>query len=130
MLRPSHSRQWTNTLCRFSKATKHLLTLALLKRNRDSKAYSIHRMVQTQYKYFMSPDERQKAFDDAVAFVYKAYPQMDGRGQLYDHWAECNYYQQHVINLADSFMEEHRASKSFRATWKFCELVNQSQRYV
>ncbi|KAI4681756.1 uncharacterized protein J4E84_007351 [Alternaria hordeiaustralica] len=78
----------------------------------------------------MSPDERQKAFDDAVAFVYKAYPQMDGRGQLYDHWAECNYYQQHVINLADSFMEEHRASKSFRATWKFCELVNQSQRFL
>jgi hypothetical protein len=112
----------------FSAAIKPLIALALIKRNRDSKAYSIHRMVQTQYKYFMKDQERQKAFDDAVALVYKVYPQMDGRGQLYDHWAECNYYQQHVVNLADSFKEEHRAWKPFRATWKFCELVNQSQR--
>lgn len=117
------------THCRFSEAIEPLITLSLMKRNRDSRTFSVHRMVQTQYKYFLSQQDRQKAFDDTVSLVHLAFPRMDNtKGQLYDKWAQCNLYLQHLIGLADYFKEELRISKTFKATWKFCELLNQGQR--
>lgn len=105
-----------------------LLTLALIKRNRDSGAYSIHRMVQTHYRYFMTSQQRQQAFDDAVLLLSRVFPRMDSKGQLYAAWTKCNDYIQHLISLADSFQEERRAATIFRAEVRFCELINQGQR--
>jgi hypothetical protein len=113
---------------RFSAAMQPLLALALVKRNRDSGAYSVHRMVQTQCKYFMRLEQRQQAFDDSVLLLSRSFPQMDMKGQLYAAWAECNKYIQHLISLADNFMDERRAAKAFRAGSEFCELINQGQR--
>jgi hypothetical protein len=116
------------TLFRFSAAMQPLLTLSLVKRSRDSGAYSVHRMVQTHYKYFMTLEQRLQAFNDTVSLLSRAFPQMDMKGQLYAVWAECNKYIQHLISLADNFMEEQRAAKTFRAGKEFCELINQGQR--
>ncbi|KAH8695778.1 hypothetical protein GQ44DRAFT_744505 [Phaeosphaeriaceae sp. PMI808] len=51
----------------FSEAIEPLLTLALIKRDRDARVFSCHRMVQTQFRFFLKQDERQEAFDNAVA---------------------------------------------------------------
>ncbi|KAF1961988.1 hypothetical protein CC80DRAFT_522601 [Byssothecium circinans] len=115
----------------FAETMELLLTLALVKRNRDEGVFSIHRMVQTQFKFHLSAEGRQKALDDAVALVYEVFPkENDAEGQQYDQWAECNRYLQHVINLKDCFKEEKKLCKTFKASWKFCELLKECQRYV
>ncbi|KAK6507665.1 hypothetical protein TWF481_006087 [Arthrobotrys musiformis] len=115
----------------FSDAVESLLTGALIQRNRDTKVLSIHRMVQTQFKYFLSREQRQKAFDLATFLLYKVFPQEDETThQLYEKWAICNQYLQHVLYLKDFFKEEMKSSKEFKATGNFCELLKGCQRYL
>ncbi|KAL3952370.1 hypothetical protein ACCO45_012313 [Purpureocillium lilacinum] len=114
-----------------SAAIRKLITLALVKKNRNTKVLSVHRMVQTQFKHFLSVEERQKNFNDTVALVYNVFPREDvAKGQLYDAWETCNKYLQHVLNLRDCFTEEKTLSASFRATGQFCDLLIQCQRYL
>ncbi|OJJ42592.1 hypothetical protein ASPZODRAFT_125317 [Penicilliopsis zonata CBS 506.65] len=118
---------------RFSEAIEPLLTLALIKRDRDARLFSCHRMVQTQFRYFLSLDERQKAFANATALVHRAFPKQSdetNQNQLYREWAECNRYLQHVISLVDRFQEERRAMKNFKAPSLFCDLLKDCQRYL
>ncbi|OBT61237.1 hypothetical protein VE03_09669 [Pseudogymnoascus sp. 23342-1-I1] len=115
----------------FSNVVEPLLTFALIKRNRVTRVFSTHRMVQKQFRYFLSPEQQQKAFDNAVALVYHAFPKQDDqKAQLYEQWVQCNYYLQHVLNLKDCFKEMRKLSKDFKASWKFCELLKECQRYA
>lgn len=116
------------TRSRFSAAIEPLLTSELIKRNRACGTYSIDRTVQTSYRLAMTLQERQHAFDTAVRLLSRAFPQMDLKGQLYGVWAQCAEYIQHLISLADSFIEERQADKAFRVENTFCELINQGQR--
>ena len=52
------------------------------------------------------------------------------KGQLYDEWKGYNRYLQHVLNLGDIFVEERKALRAFKAPQKFCEMLNDCQRYV
>src|ERR1700710_2568214 len=103
----------------FSEATETLLTLALIKRDRDARVFCCHRMVQTQFRYFLPLDERQKAFDNAVALMYYAFPKQSDetdKNQLYQQWSHCNLCLQHVLSLKDNFKEERRLAKISRPT--------------
>lgn len=126
----AYSGDSTDNSTRFSDATEPLLELALLKRDRDTSVFSTHRMVQTQFRFFMSLEQRQKAFDHAVALIYDAFPKQDNQqAQLYQNWVQCNRYMQHVLALKDRFQEERKMSKDFKVSWKFCELLKECQRY-
>ncbi|KAI9842890.1 MAG: hypothetical protein M1837_006722 [Sclerophora amabilis] len=88
-------------------------------------------MVQTQFKSFLSLEQRQKSFNSTVTLIYDVFPKEDtAKGQLYDAWDTCNRYLQHVLNLKDCFMEEMQMSKTFKAPLQFCELVVRCQRYL
>lgn len=116
---------------RFSEAIEPLLTLALVKRDRDDRVFSCHRMVQIQFRYFLSLDERQEAFENATALLYRTFPkQSDGtnQNQLYQEWTQCNRFLQHVLRLVDKFKEERKDTKEFKASWLFCELLKDCQR--
>lgn len=113
----------------FSETVESLLIVSLIKRNRDTRVFSVHRMVQTQFRYFLDAEELQRSFDDTVTLVYHCFPrQHDEKTLLYDQWAECNTLLQHVIFLKDRFQECHAATTSFKATWEFCDLLVQCQR--
>ncbi|KAI7781720.1 hypothetical protein LA080_014486 [Diaporthe eres] len=115
----------------FSETVESLLVVSLIKRNRDTRVFSIHRMVQTQFRYFLDAEELQSSFDDTVTLVYHCFPrQNDEKTQLYDQWTQCNALLQHVIFLKDCFQECHAAATSFKATWEFCDLLVQCQRYL
>lgn len=63
-----------------------LLTLALIQRDKGTKTFSTHRLVQTQYRYYLgSIGGRQDAFDDAVKFLFDGFGRVES--QLYDRWA-------------------------------------------
>lgn len=89
----------------------------------------MHRIVQTQFRYFLSLEQRQASFNDAVELIYNILPMNEGEtGQLYEVWDICSRYTQHIMHLSDCFAEEKGASKTFRATWKLCGLLNFAQR--
>ncbi|RGP66019.1 tetratricopeptidelike helical [Fusarium sporotrichioides] len=115
----------------FSETIEDLLETSLIKRNRNTRAFSIHRMVQTQFRYFLEPSELRDSFEDAVKLVYHQYPKMgDKKGQLYDEWSQCDALLQHVISLKDCFRELHNSDKKFKAIWEFCDLLRECQRYL
>ncbi|KAF2688084.1 hypothetical protein K458DRAFT_295015, partial [Lentithecium fluviatile CBS 122367] len=117
----------------FTDAVEPLLTLALIKRDRDNRALSCHRMVQTQFRFFLPMEERQKVFDNAVSLVYHASPKQSdatNKNQFYQQWNQCNRCLQHVLCLKDNFKEERRLAKTFKASLLFCELLKDCQRYL
>ena len=114
---------------RLSDALRRLIKLALIKRNRDTRVLSIHRVVQMQFKYFLSREQREKSFNSTVTLVHIIFPKEDAaKGQMYDEWGTCNQYLQHVLNLKDCFMEERKLSNNFKAPLQFCELLARCQR--
>jgi hypothetical protein len=113
----------------FSQAAETLLTLALIKRDKASRKFSIHRLVQTSFKYFMTPEERNWSFNDAAVLVSQAFPQRDSNiAQLYLMWERCALFLPHVLALKDCFREEKKANPLFTAPTTYCELSNACQR--
>ncbi|PKY07762.1 hypothetical protein P168DRAFT_322995 [Aspergillus campestris IBT 28561] len=71
--------------------TEELLALALIKRDRYSRVYSIHRLIASQFRRFMSPEAHQKAFYEASILMYNAFPKRPKkagatRANLYNVW--------------------------------------------
>ncbi|KAF2790021.1 hypothetical protein K505DRAFT_365114 [Melanomma pulvis-pyrius CBS 109.77] len=115
----------------FKYEIENLLTLALIKRDKETRAFSIHQIVQTSFKYFMTPQQRQQSFNDAALLVAAAFPRKDSQNaQLYRFWNTCSLHLQHVLSLRDCFPEELRDNPMFLATKSYCELNNQCQRYL
>ncbi|KAH6715960.1 hypothetical protein BKA61DRAFT_654853, partial [Leptodontidium sp. MPI-SDFR-AT-0119] len=93
---------------RFSEAIEPLLTLALIKRDKDARVFS-------------------------AALVYHAFPKQSdatNKNQLYQPWTQCNGCLQYLLYLKDNFKEERRHSKKFKASSLFCELLKDCQRYL
>lgn len=115
----------------FEDSIADLLTSALIKRNSETGVLSVHRTVQTQFRYFLSLEQRQKSFDNAVEMIYNILPLNEGEtGQLYEVWDSCYRYTQHILHLCECYDEETKASRTFRATWKLCSLLSFAQRLV
>ncbi|KAI1420538.1 NB-ARC and TPR domain protein [Xylaria sp. FL1777] len=115
----------------FSNEMETLMTLALVKRNRERRTFSIHRLVQTSFKHFMSPEDRQRSFNDATLLVSAAFPRKDAEfAQMYHLWKPCSIYLPHVLSLKDSFCEERKSNAKFSALMLYCDLNNACQRYL
>ncbi|KAI0437937.1 hypothetical protein F4803DRAFT_536882 [Xylaria telfairii] len=115
----------------FSIALSKLLKLALVKKDRDSGNLSIHRMVQAQLKQFLSLEDRQRYFNNAVRLLSDVFPREEAsHAQLYIHWKLCNRYIQHVLNVKDCFVEESTISKTFLPTREFCALLSSCERFL
>ncbi|PVH86783.1 NB-ARC and TPR domain protein [Cadophora sp. DSE1049] len=115
----------------FSSAIETLLTLALVKRDRTSRTFSLHRLVQAAFKHSMTSEQRQEAFNNAAILTYHTYPQKDAnRANLYLMWDLCAKYLLHVISLKDCFREEKKLNPKFTALSLYCSLNNSCQRYL
>jgi hypothetical protein len=113
----------------FSDEIETLMTLALVKRNKEQRSFSIHRLVQTSFKYFMEPEDRQKSFNDATLLVSASFPRKDAEfAQMYHFWKPCALYLPHVLSLRDSFREEKKTNSKFSALMLYCSLNNACQR--
>ncbi|KAL6409723.1 NB-ARC and TPR domain protein [Ilyonectria robusta] len=115
----------------FSREMDILMTLGLVKRNKEKRAYSIHRLVQTSFKHYMSAEDRQKSFNDATILVSAVFPRKDAEfAQMYHEWITCSLYLPHVLSLKDSFRKEKEANPTFSALPLYCRLNNACQRYL
>ncbi|KAI1737183.1 hypothetical protein F4680DRAFT_460693 [Xylaria scruposa] len=121
---------FTDTLA-FSAAIENLLTLALIKRDKESRTFSLHRLVQMSFKYFLGSAKRQSSFNDATILVSQAFPRRDSNvAQLYLMWDKCSLYLQHVLSLKDCFREEMKTNSNFTVLPTYCDLNNACQRYL
>ncbi|KAJ3578368.1 hypothetical protein NPX13_g2192 [Xylaria arbuscula] len=115
----------------FSDEMETLMTLALVKRNRERRTFSVHRLVQTSFKHFMNPVDRQRSFNDAILLVSAAFPRKDSEfAQMYHSWKTCSLYLPHVLSLKDSFREERKTDGKFSALMLYCDMNNACQRYL
>lgn len=113
----------------FSDEMEILMTLALVKRNKEQRTFSIHRLVQTSFKHFLGPAGRQKSFNDTTILVSAVFPRKDTEfAQMYHTWKPCALYLPHVLSLRDSFREEKEANPNFSALMLYCSLNNACQR--
>jgi hypothetical protein len=120
-----------NLCARFSEVLDDLLTLALIKREKNSRQLSLHRLVQAQFKYHLSPSSRQQAFENTVQLLCTVFPHANAKkGQLYDEWAECQLYFQHVWNLKNNYKESLTGSEPLKPTLAFFSLLKDLIRYV
>ena len=116
-------------------ATEDLLALALIKRDRYDRVFSIHRLIAEQFRRFLKPKDRQKAFFETSILMYNAFPKRPkksggARANLYNVWDRCQLWLQHVLQLKRSFMQELKRDPSFSACRETCETWIQCQRLV
>jgi len=109
-----------------------LLSLALIKRDRHTRTFSIHRLIQTHFLRFMTPENRQKSFCDASVLMYNVFPKKpdNNKAMLYDVWDQCRLWLQHVLQLKNSFVMERRRDSVFHACTETCATWVQCQRSV
>ena len=116
-------------------ATEELLVLALIKRDRYDRVFSIHRLIASQFRRFLKPEARQRAFFEASILMYNAFPKRPkkagaARANLYNVWGTCQLWLQHVLQLKSSFMQERNREPGFLACRETCETWVQCQRSV
>ncbi|KAM5347078.1 hypothetical protein ACJ41O_010083 [Fusarium nematophilum] len=121
-------------LC-LSTNTEELLALALIKRDRYDRVFSIHRLIVAQFHRFLNPEGRQKAFVEASILMYNAFPKRPkktgaARANLYNVWDKCQLWLQHMLQLKSGFMQERKRNPSFSACRETCETWVQCQRYL
>lgn len=78
---PALLRESANELD-FYDVVEPLLTLALVNRDKTTKAFSTHQLVKTQYRYQLTQSERQDSFDQAVKLIAEGFSRV--HSQLYD----------------------------------------------
>ncbi|KAH8710019.1 hypothetical protein GQ44DRAFT_752583 [Phaeosphaeriaceae sp. PMI808] len=104
-----------------SEVLETLLALALIKRDNGTRTLSLHRLVQIQFKYFLTTQDRQKGFENAAHLLYRAFPSSNAyEGQLYARWTRCQVYIQHALSLRDNYAKESKSSEPLRPTLEFC----------
>ncbi|MCJ1385774.1 hypothetical protein MMC17_008898 [Xylographa soralifera] len=115
----------------FSEVLEDLLVLALVKRDKETRTLSVHRLVQMQFKYFMGPTDQQQAFYNTTLLLANAFPKDDSiKGQLYDRWEQCRLYLQHVLSLKNICKGDQLATEGIKPNPEFCELLNSCARYL
>ncbi|MCJ1309172.1 hypothetical protein MMC25_002828 [Agyrium rufum] len=126
LFEPSHPEELPTTLefCShelvLSDVIDDLLTLALIKRDKETRTLSLHRLVQTQFCYYVSALDNQKAFEETICLLYEAFPQSDAKqGQLYDRWAQCQLYLQHVLSLKNKYKEAAGGQQTLQPNLRF-----------
>ncbi len=88
-------------------------------------------MVQTEFRYFLSLEERQQAFNYAVGLVARSFPPnnqtVPTKTSCMDTGNQCNRCLQHVLILKDYFKEDQQLRKRLNIR-AFCELLKECSR--
>ena len=86
------------------------LTLALRSRSlinldETGSVISVHRMIQGEYRYHLTAEQRQERWHDAAMLLRAAFPRQENGSTLFNHWPTCESLIEHVIVMATRFRE-------------------------
>lgn len=107
-----------------------LFSLSLIKKSVQESSglsmLSLHRLVQTEFGYYIKPPAQQEMFTNASLLLSNAFPkQLNGR-PMRKVWDRCALYISHVIALAQSY----DSSSGIVPSKEFCWLVSYAAWYV
>ncbi|CAM1508596.1 Fc.00g054440.m01.CDS01 [Cosmosporella sp. VM-42] len=118
---------WCTDTEKISQAMEELQTLSLIKKDRETRMLSVHRLIQSHYQEFLGVEGRQDAHARASKLVFLAFPQR--AAQLHGQWELCSLYVQHVLALRDNFRREQQRNPNFTACREFCEVSTTCERF-
>ncbi|MCJ1244871.1 hypothetical protein MMC30_002072 [Trapelia coarctata] len=104
-------------------AEETLLDLSLILKTPHTKDLSLHRLVQVEYRYFLSHSERQEAFDAASYLLARRFPKQQRR-RLHEQWDLCKQWVQHVLSLNSHYLEPDRELPKLKASIYFAYVLS------
>ena len=87
------------------------MDLALLKTSAELKSLSVHRLIQGEFRAYLTVEERRQRFNDAVAILREAFPNRRKGFTLFKHWVLCESLIEHVQVLCDRYREINEDGK-------------------
>jgi hypothetical protein len=111
------------TISSISEIEEQLLTLALIKKNPLSEELSLHRLVQTEFWYYLSISERQEVFNNASMLLYAKFPRKVAGRIMFPNWGECQLYIQHVLALVMLYGSKTEDVVDLHPPVEFCKLL-------
>lgn len=111
-------------MSRLADVHESLISLGLIKRDRTTQEISLHRLVQTQFRYYMAEVQQQETFALASTLLLAAFPTKPrGSHQMYNVWSICQRYLQHILFLMRHYEEASRKAEPLTPTKDFCTLL-------
>ncbi|KAH6621474.1 Tetratricopeptide-like helical [Chaetomium sp. MPI-SDFR-AT-0129] len=74
----------------FPDVLARLVEVSLVNQDLNTKKLSTHRLIQTQFRYFSTLEQRQRNFNNAVALIANVFPHKNTlNAQMYEAWQAC-----------------------------------------
>ncbi|KAH8714838.1 P-loop containing nucleoside triphosphate hydrolase protein [Phaeosphaeriaceae sp. PMI808] len=122
------SLQWLGDREKLSQAIEELQTLSLVKKDRESRTLSIHRLIQSHFLEFLGNSGRQEALDLVSRLPYLAFPQR--QAYLHNKWDICTLFVQQIVALKDGFRAERKRGVNLKACRELCEVAVTCSRFL
>lgn len=109
----------------FSQVQEDLLNDGLVDVDGETGAFSLHRLVQAQFEYYMDHGERQVAFENASKLLLDAWPRAYSGQRVSDQWPQCQMFIQHVLSLNEHYLKDaKKGERKYKGTVEFAELMS------
>lgn len=82
-----------------------LLGNSLISKRHGTSSLQIHRLIQEEYRFWLTSERRYQCFVIAAKLLRDAFPKQIKGGPLRNEWNMCKKYIQHAIALCDRWRE-------------------------
>jgi hypothetical protein len=98
---------------------RRLIDLALISVDSITETVSLHRLVQAEFRFYMTEPDRQDNFDAAVVLLLGVFPSRGGSRVIDKDWPTAERYIPQVLALIRNYREE----QPLRSSSNLCNLI-------
>ncbi|KAK8148004.1 hypothetical protein G3M48_000594 [Beauveria asiatica] len=114
-----------------SETMEELERLKLIEQDKSKSLLSLRPLVRDRFRLLTSEADNQRFFDNATYLLYETFPHAGVKtGQLYERWAECKEYLQHVLSLRDQYFRLMTKEEPLLPSLGFCRLLKSLTGYL
>ncbi|KGO70255.1 Tetratricopeptide-like helical [Penicillium italicum] len=107
----------------FLDVEEKLLELALIQKAPESGSISLHRLVQTEFEYHLSVEERRQSFINTSKLLFDVFPRSYTGQRVLDNWDTCQLYIPHVIRLNEHYLKQDKNLSKYQPCAEFVKLM-------
>ena len=104
-------------------AIEQLTDHALVRHDTSSQQFSLHRLVQAECLFRISPADRQEGFDGAVRLLLDKFPSRGSLVIMDSLWEDGAKYLQHISSIAEKWNDSQEKPSPLNPTIGFCNLM-------
>jgi hypothetical protein len=109
---------------RFDEALLPLLTYSLIKRDPETGALSLHRLIQSGFIDWLGRDKAYDSFLSAVKILHLYFPKQAKGVGMRKEWKSCNEAMSHVLALNSCYRQNRWPARNPGDYDAFLELIN------